>query len=65
MLDPKLLRENPDKIRTMLEARAVKFPLDDLITQDKDRKELNIKTDEFIKYFNKSLNIEKKETMYH
>ncbi|MDR3782648.1 MAG: serine--tRNA ligase, partial [Candidatus Nitrosotalea sp.] len=49
MLDPKLLRENPEKIRTMLEARAVKFPLDDLISLDKDRRELIIKTDELRK----------------
>ncbi|MFI5415742.1 MAG: serine--tRNA ligase [Nitrososphaerales archaeon] len=49
MLDPKLLRENPDKIRNMLEARAVKFPLDDLISLDKDRRELIIKTDELRK----------------
>ncbi len=49
MLDPKLLRENPEKIRTMLEARAVKFPLDELISLDKDRRELIIKTDELRK----------------
>lgn len=49
MLDPKLLRENPEKIRNMLEARAVKFPLDDLISLDKDRRELIIKTDELRK----------------
>jgi seryl-tRNA synthetase len=33
----------------MLEARAVKFPLDDLISLDKDRRELIIKTDELRK----------------
>ena len=49
MLDPKLLRENPEKIRNMLEARAVKFPLDELISLDKDRRELIIKTDELRK----------------
>ena len=49
MLDPKLLRENPEKIRIMLEARAVKFPLDELISLDKDRRELIIKTDELRK----------------
>ena len=31
MLDPKILRENPDKIRKMLNDRNVDFPLDDLI----------------------------------
>jgi len=55
MLDPKLLRDSPDKIRNMLEARVVKFPLDELISLDKDRRELIVKTDEF----------RKKETKYH
>ncbi len=49
MLDPKLLRENPDKIRNMLQARAVKFPLDELISLDKSRRELIVNTDEFRK----------------
>ena len=62
MLDPKLLRDNPDKIRNMLEARAVKFPLDDLISLDKDRRELIVKTDEFRKKRNEvSLEISKKK----
>ena len=62
MLDPKLLRDNPDKIRNMLEARAVKFPLDELITLDKDRRELIIKTDEFRKKRNEvSLEIARKK----
>lgn len=62
MLDPKLLRDNPDKIRNMLEARAVKFPLDDLISLDKDRRELIIKTDEFRKKRNEvSLEIARKK----
>lgn len=62
MLDPKLLRDNPDKIRNMLEARAVKFPLDELISLDKDRRELIVKTDEFRKKRNEvSLEIAKKK----
>lgn len=62
MLDPKLLRDNPDKIRSMLEARAVKFPLDELISLDKDRRELIVKTDEFRKKRNEvSLEIAKKK----
>ena len=62
MLDPKLLRDNPDKIRNMLEARAVKFPLDELISLDKDRRELIVKTDEFRKKRNEvSLEISKKK----
>jgi seryl-tRNA synthetase len=62
MLDPKLLRDNPEKIRSMLEARAVKFPLDDLISLDKDRRELIVKTDEFRKKRNEvSLEIARKK----
>ncbi len=62
MLDPKLLRDNPDKIRNMLEARAVKFPLDDLISLDKERRELIVKTDEFRKKRNDvSLDIARKK----
>jgi seryl-tRNA synthetase len=62
MLDPKLLRENPEVIRNMLEARVVKFPLDDLISLDKDRRELIVKTDEFRKKRNEvSLEIARKK----
>lgn len=62
MLDPKLLRDNPDKIRNMLEARAVKFPLDDLIALDRERRELIVKTDEFRKKRNEvSLEIARKK----
>ncbi len=62
MLDPKLLRDNPDKIRNMLEARVVKFPLDELISLDKDRRELIVKTDEFRKKRNEvSLEIASKK----
>ncbi|KAG2478353.1 MAG: hypothetical protein NPMRd3_1250003, partial [Nitrosopumilales archaeon] len=35
MLDPKILRENPDKIRKMINDRAVEFDLDALIDADK------------------------------
>ena len=49
MLDPKLLRDNPDKIRKMLEARAVEFPLDQLIKADEERRDLIIRTDEIRK----------------
>ncbi len=62
MLDPKLLRENPEKIRNMLEARAVKFPLDELVSLDKERRELIIKTDELRKKRNDvSLEISRKK----
>ena len=49
MLDPKILRENPDIIRKMLKDRAINFLLDDLIRLDKERRELIIKTDELRK----------------
>jgi seryl-tRNA synthetase len=62
MLDPKLLRDNPDKIRNMLEARAVNFPLDELISLDKERRDLIVKTDEFRKKRNEvSLEIARKK----
>ena len=62
MLEPKLLRENPEKIRNMLEARAVKFPLDELLSLDKNRRELIVKTDELRKKRNEvSLEISRKK----
>jgi len=62
MLDPKFLRDSPDKIRSMLEARAVSFPLDELISLDKERRELIVKTDEFRKKRNEvSLEIARKK----
>jgi seryl-tRNA synthetase len=62
MLDPKLLRNNPDKIRKMLEARAINFPLDNLISLDKERRDLIVKTDELRKKRNEiSLEIARKK----
>lgn len=49
MLDPKILRENPDMIRNMLKDRFVDFALDDLIKLDKERRDLIIKTDDLRK----------------
>lgn len=40
MLDPKLLRENPELVRGMLANRKFEFPLDHLIALDKRRREL-------------------------
>ena len=45
MLDPKLLRESPDKIRKMLNDRNVEFDIDALVDADKKRREFIIKTD--------------------
>jgi seryl-tRNA synthetase len=62
MLDPKLILDSPDKIRNMLKARAVDFPLDELIKLDKERRELIIKTDELRKTRNQiSIEISKKK----
>lgn len=49
MIDPKLIRESPEKIRGMLKARALDFPLDEMITADRERRDLIIKTDELRK----------------
>lgn len=62
MLDPKIIRDNPDKIRKMLEARALDFPLDQLVKLDKERRELIVKTDELRKKRNDiSLEIARKK----
>lgn len=64
MLDPKILRENSDKIRKMLNDRNVDFSLDELIKLDKERRELIIKTDELRKKKNEiSLEIAKRKKM--
>lgn len=47
MLDPKLLKENPELLRSMLEHRRFEFPLDDLIALDKRRRELIVRVEEF------------------
>ena len=47
MLDPKLLKENPQLLRSMLENRKFEFPLDDLIALDKRRRELTVQLEEF------------------
>jgi len=62
MLDPKILRENPETIKKMLKDRAVDFPLDNLIKLDKERRELIIKTDDLRKKKNEiSLEIAQKK----
>ena len=49
MLDPKILKERPDEIRRMLEARAVPFDLDGLLETDRKRREFILSTDELKK----------------
>jgi seryl-tRNA synthetase len=46
MLDPKLLRENPQLLRGMLANRKFEFPLDHLLELDKRRRELILQVDE-------------------
>ena len=53
MLDPKILRENPDKIRKMLKDRGLEYNLDGLVQLDKQRRNLIMETDEFRKKRNK------------
>lgn len=49
MLDPKIIKDNPQKIRDMLKARVVEFNLDELIESDQKRRDLILKTDEMRK----------------
>ena len=49
MLDPKLIKENPQIIRDMLKSRSIEFDLDGLIDVDKQRREFILKTDELRK----------------
>jgi len=49
MLDPKIIKENPQIIRDMLKARSVEFNFDELIDSDQKRREFILKTDELRK----------------
>lgn len=49
MLDPKLIKENPQSIKNMLKARSVDFDLEGLIAADQKRREDIQKTDELRK----------------
>ncbi|AIC14654.1 serine--tRNA ligase [Nitrososphaera viennensis] len=40
MLDPKLLKDNPDAVREMLKKRNMEFPLDELVALERRRREL-------------------------
>lgn len=62
MLDPKIIKEKPDRIRSMLKARGMDFNLERLIESDKKRRELILKTDELRKQKNKiAIEISKKK----
>ena len=45
MLDPKIIRDEPEKIRKMLVDRAVEFDFDGMLELDKKRRELIKETD--------------------
>jgi len=49
MLDPKIIRDEPEKIRKMLKDRAVEFDFDGMLELDKKRRELIKETDELRK----------------
>ena len=49
MLDPKIIRDEPDKIRKMITDRAVKFDFDNMLELDKKRRVLIQETDELRK----------------
>ena len=49
MLDMKIVRQDPEKIRKMLKDRNVEFDLDSLLDLDKKRRNLIISTDELRK----------------
>ena len=54
MLDPKIIKENPQMIREMIKARNVEFDFDELIDVDQKRREFIIKTDELRKKKNQT-----------
>ncbi len=49
MLDPKILKEEPEKIRNMLKSRSLDFDFEGLKESDKMRRDLILKTDELRK----------------
>ena len=49
MLDMKIVRQNPEKIRKMLKDRTVEFDLDSLLDLDEKRRKLIISTDDLRK----------------
>lgn len=47
MLDPKLLKDNPEAVREMLRMRNIEFPLDELIALERRRRELITEAQEY------------------
>jgi seryl-tRNA synthetase len=46
MLDIKLFRENPEDIKSLLSSRNGKFPVDEIVSLDSERREILTKTDD-------------------
>jgi seryl-tRNA synthetase len=46
MLDPKIIRDEPDRIKQMLKDRAVEFDLEKMLELNKTRKEIMVQSDE-------------------
>ena len=46
MLDPKIIRDEPDRIKQMLKDRAVEFDFEKMLDLNKSRKEMMIQSDE-------------------
>lgn len=46
MIDPKLLKENPEAVRDLLKRRQMDFPVDELVSLDRRRRELMVQTQE-------------------
>ena len=49
MLDPKIIRNEPDKIRKMIRDRSIKFDFENMIELDKKRRDLMKESDELRK----------------
>ncbi len=67
MIDPRILKENPQIIRDMLEKRNVEFPLKDIVDLDKKRRDLIVKTQELRRRKNvlsKQISDKKKEKQH-
>ena len=47
MIDPKILKENPELIQDMLDRRKVNYPLSELLDLDRKRREIIIETQNF------------------
>ena len=46
MLDPKIIRDDPDRIKQMLKDRDVKFDFEKMLELNKVRKEMMMQSDE-------------------